>query len=91
MTDEQTGYDKAKAIIATLVSEKVVGSASEIEWYALNSDQLIVNGKQQPEELHQKLATQFNIQPQFGIYYGPSQVKGSGLIFDSKDIQRMAR
>jgi hypothetical protein len=49
---------------------------------------LVVNGYRQPDELHQKLAAQFSIKPDFGIYYGPTKIYGKGLIFDPSDIER---
>jgi bla regulator protein BlaR1 len=69
-----------------LAQEGVVRDVDDIEWLGLSDTELIVNGKKQSSELHDKLRKRYNVQPNFGLYYGPVQMSGTGFFLDRKDL-----
>ncbi|QHV95823.1 M56 family metallopeptidase [Spirosoma endbachense] len=84
--DISRDQERVRGIIATLVDEKVVTDPASVDWFGLSEDELIVNGKKQPDELHQRLKAHYDIKPRYGLYYGPVQMTGSGIFLDKGDL-----
>ncbi len=80
--------DKARVlgVIASLVQHKIVANASSVIWFALTDDQLVVNDQKQDSQLHQQLKEKFGIRPNNGLFFGPTKVHGSGVIFERSDL-----
>lgn len=79
--------ERTRQIIAALLREHIVGDAASLDWFALDADQLMVNGQKQPESLHHTFTETFRIEKGHGLYYGPVKVTGTGSFFDQKDLQ----
>ncbi len=77
--------DRVYNVIADLVDDKVVPGAANVKWFGLSSTELIVNGMKQPAELQQKYMTKYGIRPDYGLYYGPVQMHGTGVFIDEAD------
>lgn len=75
------------SIINDLINEGLVSDRKNIVWAALTDSVLIVNGENQPETLHQKLKTKYDIVADRGYYYGPVKIYGKGYFFDSTDLK----
>jgi len=80
--------DKARVlgVIASLVQNKVVSSASSVVWFALTADQLVVNDQKQNEQLHQQLKEKYGVKPNNGLFFGPNKVYGTGIVFEPGDL-----
>ena len=81
---------RVDGVIADLVKEKVVARADAVKWFGLSDNELIVNGTKQPEALHQKLKAAYGIRENYGLYYGPVEMKGTGVFIDNDDRRRSA-
>lgn len=73
---------RAQNVIADLVKEKVVYKAADVKWFGLSETELIVNGKKQPDALQQKLKAKYAIRKDYGLYYGPIEMTGTGVFID---------
>ncbi|MES2277190.1 MAG: M56 family metallopeptidase [Bacteroidota bacterium] len=85
--DNSADEARVRGVIAALVQEKVVSTATDVDWFGLSVDALIVNGQKQPEALHQKLKEAYGIKPQYGLFFGPSQMTGTGIHLDKTDVR----
>ncbi len=85
-TEITADQQRARGVIAALVSEKIIASPAELQWFGLSDTELVVNGQKQPEALHQKLKEQYGIKPQYGLYYGPVKMYGTGVFLDRGDL-----
>jgi len=81
--------ERALGVVTDLVKEKVVPNAASVKWFGLSDTELIVNGQKQPQELQQKLKAKYGIHENYGLYYGPAQMTGTGIFIDGPD--RLAR
>ena len=77
--------DRAYNVIADLVDDKVVPGPANVKWFGLSSTELIVNGMKQPAELQQKYMAKYGVRPDYGLYYGPVQMHGTGVFIDEAD------
>ena len=84
--DISNDQQRVRGVLSALVSENIVPDDSKVDWFGLSETELIVNGIKQPEALHQKLKTQYGIRPQFGLYYGPAKMSGSGIWLGKEDL-----
>ncbi|MFB9842447.1 M56 family metallopeptidase [Mucilaginibacter ginsenosidivorans] len=88
LQQDSAGYTadqvRANAVIADLVAEKVVASATAVKWFGLSNDELIVNGQKQPDALHDKLKAKYGISEDNGLYYGPVKMTGKGVFVDDE-------
>lgn len=75
------------SILNDLISEGLVSDRKSIVWAALTDSVLIVNGKTQPETLHQKIKTKYHIVAEEGYYYGSVQITGKGYFFNADDFK----
>jgi bla regulator protein BlaR1 len=84
---DDANYDaqlsRVDGVIADLVKEKVVADATAVKWFGLSDSELIVNGAKQPDALHQKLKAAFGIRENYGLYYGPVEMTGTGVFIDN--------
>lgn len=80
--------ERVRGVIAALIAEKILTDPSDIDWFGLNTDELIVNGQKQPDALQQRLKAQFGIKPNYGLYYGPVKMIGTGIFLDKEDMSR---
>ncbi|GAB4045421.1 M56 family metallopeptidase [Spirosoma litoris] len=88
-TAPDISYDqeRVRGVIAALVQEKVVASPTDVDWFGLTETELIVNGNRQSDALHQKLKAAYGIKPQYGLYYGPVKMHGTGVFLDKRDLK----
>ena len=86
LPDISNDQQRVRGIISTLVDEKVVVNSSDVDWFGISTEELIVNGIKQSEELHQKLKTQYGIRAQYGLYYGPVKMTGTGVFMDKENL-----
>ena len=86
MQDDSSSYlldlQRAQNVITDLVSEKVVSKPADVKWFGLSETELIVNGQKQPDALQQKLKIKYGIRQDYGLYYGPVQMTGTGVFID---------
>jgi bla regulator protein BlaR1 len=81
----QPDVDRIHGIMADLVQEGIVQDLDAIDWFGLSETELIVNGRKLSPELHEKLRTKYGIRHQYGLYYGPVQMSGTGFFLDRKE------
>jgi bla regulator protein blaR1 len=74
-----TQLNRAKRVIADLVAENVVPNEEAITWFGLTENELIVNGNKQPEILHLRLMHKYDIHKDYGLFYGPVKITGTGV------------
>jgi beta-lactamase regulating signal transducer with metallopeptidase domain len=74
--------EKMRLVIADLVSEKVVKDTAAVLSFGLTNTELVVNDQRQPEALHQMLKTRYGIHENYGLYYGPVKITGTGLFIN---------
>ena len=95
MHDDSLNYTaestKAKNIIADLVKEKIVTDAAVVKSFGLTNDELVVNDQKQPGALHEKLKAKYGIHENYGFYYGPVNMVGTGVFIgnDEQEAQRL--
>lgn len=80
--------DKARVlgVINSLVENQVVPDAASVLWFALTEDQLVVNDRKLSLQLHRHLKEKYGVKTNYGLFYGPSQVHGTGIVFDKGDL-----
>jgi hypothetical protein len=88
--DENLGTQVARvdAVIGDLVKAKVVSDGAAVKWFGLTDSELIVNGQKQPEALHRKLKAAYGIRQNYGLYYGPVEMTGTGVFIDKDEEAR---
>jgi len=59
-----------KLMIADLVSDHIINSENNLHTLTLNTDELIVNGKKQPEALFNKYKTKYKRFTRLNFSYG---------------------
>lgn len=84
--DNTVDRQRILTMLTALVEHNVVANASAVDWFGLSDTELVVNGVRQSNALHQQLKTQLGIRPDYGLYYGPIQMIGKGIIFDKSDL-----
>ncbi|PWT95193.1 MAG: hypothetical protein C5B52_18320 [Bacteroidetes bacterium] len=75
-------------LMEDLVNAKCAPNKNSIDWFALTNDELLVNGKKQNPELHEKLKMKYNVNSGFGIYYGNVPVSGTGVFFNKEKAKK---
>lgn len=84
--DISADQERVRGVISELVQEKVISKPTDLEWFGLSEDELVVNGNKQPVELQQKLKEKFRIKADHGLYYGPVKMNGRGVFLDKGDL-----
>lgn len=79
---------RVSQVISSLVAQKVVPNAESVKWFGLTDTELIVNGQQQPDELRRKLASEYGVAKDYGLFYGPVEMNGTGVFIDADDQRR---
>jgi bla regulator protein BlaR1 len=69
-------------IIADLVSANVISDKSDLVKFNLTNSTLMVNGKKQPEELHERLKLKYLEQPDYALKFGVTEDPNFGLHFN---------
>lgn len=69
-------------IIADLVAEKIVAKAGDVKWFGLSDTEFIVNGQKQPDEMQQRYKAKYGVHENYGLYYGPAKMTGTGVFID---------
>ncbi len=86
---------RALNVIADLVTDKVVPNAASVKWFGLSNTEFIVNGQKQPDEMQQRYKVKYGIRQDYGLYYGPVQMHGTGVFIDAtaanERMQRLPR
>lgn len=77
---------RARGVLAALVAAQVVTEPAGVIWFGLSAEELVVNGQKQPEALQQQLAAQYGVKAQYGLYYGPVKMIGTGVFLDKSDL-----
>ncbi|HTK22313.1 MAG TPA: M56 family metallopeptidase [Mucilaginibacter sp.] len=70
-------------VIAELIKAGVVPDVASVKWFGLTDTELIVNGKKQPDELHDRLKATYGVHKDYGLYYGPVDMIGKGVFMDA--------
>lgn len=73
-------------IIADMVSEKIIRDKDSFQWFGLDNNQFVVDGKPVADSLRSKFQAKYIAPNGPGYYYGPVSIRGSGFFFDKKDI-----
>jgi len=73
---------RADNVIADLVKEKIVANAAAVKWFGLNDTEFIVNGQKQPDAMQQKYKAKYGVHKDYGLYYGPVKMYGTGVFID---------
>jgi transmembrane sensor len=85
--DDYTYHRQAMlSILNDLIKEGLATDRKSIVWAALTDSVLILDGKTQPETLHQKLKVKYHITEE-GYYYGSVQITGKGYFFNVDDFK----
>jgi len=86
--DSSVKKDKAAMlhIIDDLVKEKIIIHKDSLSWFALDSRHFVVDGKKMPDTLRVLFRRRYARPDGLGYYYGPNQVRGSGICMDKKDL-----
>jgi bla regulator protein blaR1 len=77
-------FQRTQNLIADLVNEKVVSSAANVKWFGLSSTEFIVNGQKQSAETQQRYKAKYGIHENWGLYYGPVEMTGTGVFMEDK-------
>jgi hypothetical protein len=82
---------RVQNVIADLVSEKIISKPADVKWFGLSETELIVNGQKQPDALQQKLKAKYGIHQNYGLYYGPVEMTGTGVFIDVEARENFQR
>ncbi|MBS1532365.1 MAG: M56 family metallopeptidase [Bacteroidetes bacterium] len=84
--DDSSSYaeerGRALRVIADLVADKVVPNAGAVKWFGLSNTEFIVNGNKQPAEMQQRYKAKYGIHENYGLYYGPVEMTGTGVFIN---------
>jgi len=72
-------------VIADLVSANVINDKSDLVKFYLTNSALMVNGKKQPEELHDRLKLKYLEQPNYKLKFGVTEDPNFGLHFNAQN------
>ncbi|HTE00709.1 MAG TPA: M56 family metallopeptidase [Mucilaginibacter sp.] len=90
-SDYAAQQQRVSNVIADLVAEKVVANAPAVKWFGLSNTEFIVNGQKQPEALQQKFKAKYGIREDYGLYYGPVKMTGTGVFIDGQSSKTMLK
>lgn len=82
-TSFTTQKNRALSVIADLVHDKAVPDPASVKWFGLSNTEFIVNGQKQPDEMQQRYKAKFGVYQDYGLYYGPVQMHGTGVFIDA--------
>ena len=85
--DSSYGADlrRVNNVLEELVKAGVVPNIAAVKWFGLTDTELIVNGVKQPDDLQARLKRAYDVRKDYGLYYGPVEMHGSGVFIDSAD------
>lgn len=83
LTDDR---QRVRVVITALVANKSIPDAESLIWFGLTEDELVVNGQKQSEALHLQLKVQLGIKRDYGLYYGPVQMTGTGVFIAKNEL-----
>ena len=78
-----------RSIIDELVKEKIVPDKDSVEWFGLDPQRFIVNGRVMPVGMRQLFTAKYIKPDGFGYYFEAEKggkVSGTGYFFDRKDL-----
>jgi hypothetical protein len=81
----QQSAEQIRNIIADLQKENIKIDIQK-DWFGLDNNQVVVNGKNMSAELHDKFKGRYIKPNGWGYYYGPVQVTGRGIFMDYQNI-----
>ena len=73
------------SVIADLVSANVILDKSDLVKFNLTNSMLMVNGKKQPDELHERLKAKYLEQPGYSLKFGIADDPNFGLHFNAQN------
>jgi len=73
-------------IIADLVAGRMVKGRSDINFFLLTNNELIVNGKKMQAGFHATLKKKYIKDAEFRVYYGPESLSGHGIFQKSDSL-----
>ncbi len=73
------------SVISDLVNANVISDRSDLIKFNLTNSALLVNGKKQPDELHEKLKAKYLEQPNYPLKFGITDDPNFGLHFNSQN------
>jgi hypothetical protein len=95
MRDDSANYrfqlERVLSVIADLVREKVVPDAASVKWFGLSDSEFIVNGQKQPGPVQQRYKTKYQVRKNYGLYYGPVQMHGTGVFIDAPVVMERTK
>ena len=78
-----------RSIIDDLVKEKIVPDKDSVEWFGLDAQRFVVNGRVMPVRVRQAFTAKYIKPDGMGYYFGAEKggkVSGTGYFFDRKDL-----
>jgi bla regulator protein BlaR1 len=72
-------------VIADLVSANVIGDKSKLAYFNLTNTELTVNGKKQPEKIHEKLKVRYLHETNYGPISNVANDPNFGLHYDANN------
>jgi transmembrane sensor len=78
-----------RSIVDDLIKEKIVPNRDSVEWFGLDPQHFVVNGRVMPVGMRQLFVTKYIKPDGFGYYFEAEKggkVSGTGYFFDRKDL-----
>jgi bla regulator protein blaR1 len=89
--DDSVSYsgqkNRALNVIADLVHDKAVPDPASVKWFGLSATEFIVNGQKQPDEMQQRYKAKYGIYKDYGLYFGPVEMHGTGVFIDADPLR----
>ena len=85
--DISADLERVRGVISVLIREKVIASQNDLESFGLTDTELTVNGKKQPDKLQKELKEAYGIRANYGLSYGPAEIKGGGIVIEKGDLK----
>ncbi len=74
-----------KNILADIKESRL---ADSVQWFALTTDNFIINGEKQPATIQKTFSERFHIKLDQGFFYGPVELTGKGFFITEKELKR---
>ena len=75
-------------LIGDIISAGLVKNADALKSFSLTENEFVINGETKAADVQKKFSGKYLTTPGFGIYYGNVNRTGSGIFFDSKDLEK---
>ena len=78
----EAGRQVMRNIVGGMIRDSIVKDRDSFSWFALDGHQFVVDGKAVPDSLRVKFQSEYIKADGWGYYFGPVEVKGSGIFMD---------